>query len=273
MQIVPYIGEVPIKTDAFSIRVDPEDKRRVENLTVRASQIVVVNDTQSFAIAKHTAGQMKALLDEIEDARKASQRPQVALKNAIDELAQTVAGPLQNEQTRVLGLLNAYVERLEAEEKAEARRREEALRAQVAEQQRKLREAEAAQARAEADARKAKDEAEAVRLRAEAQRRQEAAEDAQLAQEMALEAAKIGQNAAPKAKVPGGRVDHVYDFELVNVEAVIKGGGWRLVTWKLDKRACMDSVRGQLEIDKNQEPSLPGIRITKRINVSVRASV
>ena len=100
-----------------------KDKQRVENLTVRASEVIIVNDTQTFAIAKHIAGQIKLLLDEIEDARKTSQRPQVALKNAIDELALAVAAPLQNEQKRVLGLLNAYVERLEAEEKAEAQRR------------------------------------------------------------------------------------------------------------------------------------------------------
>lgn len=273
MKIVPYAGEVPIHTTTFSIRVDPEDKERVENLTIRASQILIVNDNQTFAIAKHCAGQIKALLDEIEDARRASQRPQVALKNAIDELAQNVAAPLASEQKRVLGLLNAYVGRLEAEEKAEARRREEALKAQIAEQQRKLKEAEAARERAEAEARKAQDEAEAVRLKAEAQRRQEAAEDAQLAQEMALEASRIAQQLPLKAKVPGGRVDHLYEFELVNVEAVVKAGGWRLVTWKLDKRACMDSVRAQLEIDKDTEPSLPGIRITRRINVSVRASI
>ena len=273
MEIVPFVGETPIRTSQFSIRVDPEDQRRVENLTLRASEIVVVNNSDSFAIAKHCAGQMKALLNEIEDARKASQRPQQALENAINELAQNIAGPLLGEQKRVLGLMNAYVARLEAEEKAEARRREEALRAQMAEQQRKLKEAEEAKLRAEAAARKAQDEVEAVRLKAEAQRRQEALEDAQLAQEMALEASKIGQNVPPKAKVPGGRVDHVFEFELVNIEALVKAGNWRLVTWKLDKRACMDSIRGQLEIDKDTEPSLPGIRITKRINVSVRASV
>lgn len=216
---------------------------------------------------------MKALLDEIEDARKACQRPQIALRNAIDELARDVAAPLQDEQKRVLGLLNGYVARLEAEEKAEARRREEALRAQVAAQQRKLKEAEEAKARAEAEARQAKDETEAIRLKAEAQRRQEAAEDAQLAQEMALEAAKIGNQNPPKGKVPGGRVDHVYDFELTNIEAVVKAGGWRLVTWKLDKLACKDSVRAQLQIAPDAEPRLPGIRITKRINVSVRASI
>lgn len=276
MQIVPFIGDVPIKTTSFSIRVDPADKQRVQSLTARSQEIAVVNDSESFALAKHTAGQIKALLDEIEDARKASQRPQIALKNAIDELAQNVAAPLANEQKRVLGLLNGYVTRMEAEEKAEARRREEALKAKLAQQERALREAQEAQKRAEADVRnmhKAQDEAAQLRLREEAKRLQEAAEDAQLARELALEAAKIGKDVPPKAKVPGGRVDHVYEFELVNIQALMKGGGWRLVRWELDKRACMDSVRGQLEIDKDTEPTLPGIRITRRVNVSVRATL
>lgn len=273
MQIVPFVGDTPIQTTTFSIRVDPADKQRVETLTARASEIGIVNDSQSFAIAKHTAGQIKALLDEIEDARKASQRPQIALKNAIDELAQNIAAPLHNEQKRVLGLLNGYVTRLEAEEKAEARRREDALKAKLAEQERKVREAQEAQKQAQAEARKAQDEATRLRLREEALRRQEAAEDAQLAQELALEAAKIGKDTPAKAKVPGGRVDHVYEFELTNIQLLIKEGGWRLVRWELDKRACMDSVRAQLEIDKDTEPTLPGIRITRRVNVSVRATL
>ena len=270
---MPYVGETPIHTTSFSIRVDPEDKKRVENLTIRARAIVLVNDTETFAIARHTAGQIKLLLNEIEDARKASQRPQIALKNAIDELAQNVAGPLQNEQERVLGLLNGYVGRLEAEEKAEARRREEILRVQVAAEQRKVQEAQEAKAKAEALARKAIDEAEQIRLRAEVRRQEEAAEDAQLAREMALEAAKIGQDTARPAKVPGGRVDHVYEFELTNIQALLKAGLLRLVSFKLDKRACMDAVRGQLEIAPDEEPRLAGIKITRRINVSVRASV
>ena len=273
MQIVPYVGNTPIQTDTFSIHVDPADKTRVETLTLRASEIALVNNSETFAIAKHCAGQMKALLGEIEDARKASQRPQTVLRNAIDELAQNVAAPLAAEQRRVLGLMNSYVARLEAEEKAEARRREEALKAKLAEQERKVREAQEAQKQAESEARKAQDEVTQLQLRQEAVRRQEAAEDAQLAQELALEAAKIGKDVPPKAKVPGGRVDHVYEFELTNIQALIKGGGWRLVRWELDKMACKDAVKGQLAIDPDTDPTLPGIRVTRRVNVSVRATI
>lgn len=273
MQIVPFIGETPINTSTFSIRVDPEDRRRVEQLTERASQIALVNDTDSFALAKHCAGQIKALLIEIDAARKESKRPQATMNNAIDELAERVAAPLATEQKRILAMLNEYVARQEAAEKAEARRREEALRAQVAEQQRKLKDAQEAQARAEAEARKAEDAASRMRAQAEAQRRQEAAEDAQLAQELALEASRIAEQVPPRGKVPGGRVDHPYEFALVNVEETVKAGCWRLLRWELNKMACADSVRAQREINPEAEPVLPGIKITQRVSVSVRATL
>jgi hypothetical protein len=273
MDIVPFVGETPLHANAFSIRVDPGDKERVAQLATRASQITVVQNAENFALAKHTAGQLKALLDEIDAARKVSKRPQLVLNNAIEELATNIAAPLANEHRRILGLLNAYVAQIEAIEKAEARRREEAIRAQLAEQQRKLKEAQAAQARAEEAARKATELAEQMRLAAEAQRRKEALEDAQLAQEMALEAARITEQQTPKAKVPGGRVDHVYEFELIDIQAVVKAGGWRLLRWDLDKRACMDQIRAQLESDKDATPVLPGIRITRKTSVSVRATI
>jgi hypothetical protein len=42
--------------------------------------------------------------------------------------------------------------------------------------------------------------------------------------------------------------------------------------WELDKLACQDSCKAQLEINPDAEPTLPGIKVSRAVNVSVRAS-
>lgn len=273
MEIIPFIGDSRVATADFRIQIDPQDRKRVDALLLRSSDVVLVNNSDTFAIAKRVAGQLKAMLQEIQDAKRASKRPFSAVEAAIENLAVEAAGPVDTEHKRVLELMNSYVEAIEREEKEAARKKEAALQAQIAEQQRKLREAREAQARAEAEARKAQDQAERMRLQAEAQRRQDLAEQTELEQGLALEASQIGNNRPPQSKVPGGRVDHPYEFKLISVEAVVKAGAWRLLRWELDKRACADSVRAQKEINPDGEPQLPGIEITQRVSVSVRASV
>jgi hypothetical protein len=273
LELIPFLGENRITTDAFRINVDPKDQERVKSLLARSGQVELVNNNDTFAIAKRVGGQLKAMLHEIADSKKAAKRPFGAIETAIEGLATEVAGPVETEHKRVLGLLNSYVEALERAEKEEQRKREAALKAQVAEQLAKLREAQEAQAKAEAEARTALDEAERLKAQEEARRRQEVAEQAELEREMALEVAQIAnQPALKKSKVPGGRVDHPLEFTLVSVEAVVKAGNWRLLRWELDKLACADSVRAQREINPDAEPTLPGIKITQRVSVSVRAS-
>jgi len=273
MDLIPYIGETKVVTDAFRVAVDPADKERVKSLLARSDQVQVVNNNDTFAIAKQVGGQLKAMLQEIGDSKKAAKRPFSAIETAIESLAKEVSSPVQAEHQRVLDLLNSYVEALERAEKEEQRKREEALKAQLAEQQRKLREAQLAQAKAEAEARAAIDQAERLKAQEEARHRQEALQQAELEREMALEGAQIAnQPALKKSKMPGGRVDHPLEFTLVSVEAVVKAGNWRLLRWELDKLACADSVRAQREINPHAEPTLPGIKITQRVSVSVRAS-
>jgi hypothetical protein len=272
LEIIPFLGESRVVTTDFRIQIDPDDRKRVESLLVRSSDVVVVNNNDTFAIAKRVAGQLKAMLQEIQDAKRASKRPFEQVETAIDDLAIQAGKPVEIEHTRVLGLLNRYVAEIERAEKEEARKKAEALQAEIAEQKRKLREAQLAQAEAEAIARQAQDEADRLKAREEVRRRQEAAEQAELEQGLALEASQIGNDVPVKSKVPGGRVDHPYEFKLVSVQAVVKAGGWRLLRWELDKRACADSVRAQREINPDAEPSLPGIEITQRVSVSVRAS-
>jgi hypothetical protein len=212
------------------------------------------------------------MLDEIANARKASRAPFLAVGEAINNLAQTVGDPVETEHKRILGLLNGYVARVEAEQKALEQKHALAMRRQQEEHDRKIKEARDAQQRAEAEARAAKDEVQREKARAEANAKMLVATQEQLAKEMAQEIALIGADKPKQTIITGGRVNHVYEFRLVNVRATVKEGCWNLLRFELDKLACNDSVKAQLEINPDEEPTLPGIEVTRRVNVSVKAS-
>jgi len=274
VEIVPLVGNQPITAGSVIVRVNPDDRIRVAEAVERSSAITHVNDDMTLSAAKRMAGEIKSLLDEIQDSKKAAKRPFAAVEKAIDALASEVGQPVQNESQRVLGLINGYVTELERRAKIEAREKERLLQAQIDAQRAKLREAQAAQEKAEAEARAAKDEAARIRAHAEAERRKAAAEQAQLAAEMAREVSMIGVK--PKqALVQGGRVDHKFEFTLEDVYATVSalgGQGWKLLRWELDIRACQDACKAQLEKDPDVEPKLPGISVKRTVNVSVRAT-
>jgi hypothetical protein len=272
MDIVPFYGEQSLAVSDVIVRVNPDDRARALALVERTSQIVKVNDPASMQMAKRAAGELKAMLNEIEAAKKAAKLPFSAINEAINTQALDVGSPVASEHRRLLNLLNGYVEALEA-----ARAREEAARIAEAqrieaEAQRRIAEAEAARKKAEAEARAAQDEVVRARAQAEAAREEARVAQEQLARELALEAAAIGADKNRGSLVAGGRVDHTYEFRLVSLRDCINAGSINLLRWELDLRACAASVRSQLEIDPNREPSLPGIEIKRKTNVSVKAS-
>ena len=243
IQIVPLFGEETITASNVTISVNKADRDRAQALVKRTQEITYVSgDDMSFEDARNAAAELKSLLDEIELSRKSAKTPFTAMERAIDGAASNVATPVKTEHKRVLALLNGYVAKLEAERKEEERRQAAARMLAQAQADRKVREAEAAQAKAQ--------------------------------KELQADVDELGKpDEAPRSLVPGGRVDHLYEFELVDVAATVKAGCWRLVKWTLDIMACRDSVKSQIEmLPPDQEPTLPGIKITKKLNVSVKAA-
>jgi hypothetical protein len=271
LQIIPYVGEQEVTASALSVQINPGDRARAEALVLRTGVIQSVVDQGGFTAAKRAAGQLKALIDEIAESKRAAKRPFGAVEKAIDDLASEVGAPVADEHKRILALLNGYVTLLEAAAREEERKKTEALQKQIAAEREKLAIARAAQLEAEEQARAATDEVSRLRAREEARAKAVAAEQAQLASEMAGEISQIGEK-PKRGLVPGGRVDHLYEFKLTDVLKTIQAGCLRLLRWEVDVLACRDSVKAQLEIAPDKEPELPGIEITKRINVSVRAS-
>jgi hypothetical protein len=272
MKMALFYGDKPITANDVEIRVNPEDRKRAKALVARTSAITLVTDELTFGAARQAAGELKAMLDEIEADRTATKQGFDAVGRAIQGLAQGISTPVKTEQNRILALLTAYVTKLEAARKEQERREAEARRLAQAEADRKVREAEEARDLAQAALRAAHNEIEAAQRREEAQRRENQLLQQQLEAELALDVEELGKNDEPqRGLVPGGRVAHVYDFELTSVQQVCEAGAWGLLKWTLDVRACQDAVRAQLDAGV-EEPNLAGIKITKRLSVSVRAT-
>jgi multidrug efflux pump subunit AcrA (membrane-fusion protein) len=254
------------------ICTDPDDQKRVDFLVARCSALLTVDDEHSLTQARRLGGELRALEDEIQNQKKLAKAPFRSIENAVEERAKEISGPLLKEKTRIAKLLGTYVLHLEEAEKAERQKREAALQAQIAQQQRQLKEAEQAAKKAQEEARAAKSEAEQMLARERAQASLAIASQAQLAQEMALEASRIGADKLPKGKIPGGRVNYNYDYKVTNLPAALAAGHLRLFRWEIDKRACNDEVRAQLDKYPDAQPTITGIQITKTVNVSVKPS-
>lgn len=270
MQIIPYYGEEPLTTTVVQIRINPEDRKRSRELLAATADIVAVKDEQTFTLAKHALGQLKSMLDEIALAKKSIKTPFDAVITAIGETAREIYDPVLMEHRRIQELLNKHVEVLEAKRKEEERHHREEVRRIQQEHDRKIREAREAQEKAEREAREALSEMARQKAKAEAQQLLLLAAQEQLAKELAIDAANTFES-GKRGLVSGGRVDHNWEFELENIREVVRANCLNLVRWEVDHRACADACRAQLEIDPDGEPTLPGIKVTRKLNVSVRA--
>jgi hypothetical protein len=270
MELTPYYGDEPLATSTVQIRINPADRKRARELLAATADITVVDDEATFTIARHALGQLKGLLNEIEAGKKAVKKPFDAVLTAIGEAAAEIWDPVINEHRRVQELLNVHVKRLEDARKEEERKHREETRRIQQEHDRKIDEARAAQAKAEEEARQALDEVARQKAKLDAQTQLLVAANEQLAKEMALEASNMFES-SKRGLVPGGRVDHNYVFVLENIAQVIQSGCLRLLRWDIDHRACQDACQAQLQIDPNCEPKLPGIRVSRNLNVNVKA--
>jgi len=251
MQILPYVGETIVSSGTVRIEVNPQDRDRADDLILSTSTISIVKDERTFKSARDAMGQLKSMLNEIIAGEKSAKQPFSAIVTRIGQLAKDVGLQVKAEHDRIQALTSRYVAALEA---AEAKRREEARKAQ---------------AEAETQIRQAQRAAELAKSEKEKARTQ-----LQLAQAQVKHETLVADNQAREAQtlVPGGRVTHPWRFQLIDPEAVVKAGAKRLLRFELDLLACQDSVRAQLEIAPDKMPELPGIRITRETKVSVKAS-
>jgi hypothetical protein len=258
MELTSLYGDQRLNFSEVIVQVDSYDRSRAEALVTRAGAIVAIDDEQSFAAAKRLAGELRAMIDEIAAAKKAANSPFKAVSEAIASLATEVGTPVEGEHRRVLGLINDYVTKIEQAEALALAKAAEAFRQQQAIHEQSILQAQRAVAEA--------------RTKEERLRAQMAEEQAKLKRELAVEIADQLANRPKKALVPGGRVDHRYQFVLDDVLEVIQAGNLHLLRWEIDYLKCFDAVKAQLDRNPNAEPILPGIKISRQTSVSLKAA-
>lgn len=263
MQITPLFGQEPITSSNVTISVNPNDRARAVALVESTKAVAEVTDEDSFAEARQVAAQLKAMLDEIEAARKQAKQPFAAVARSVDQVASDASAPVKKAQDRILGLLAGYVARLEL-----ARKQRELLEAQARQEHRQ------AQEEAIRKINEAREGLKGAVYEEERAKLQNLATQQQLAMELAGDIEDLDEpEEPPRGLVPGGRVNHTYEFELVDVKACVDAGCWRLLRWEIDVLACRDAVKNLVEmLPPDQEVTLPGIKITKKLKVSVQAA-
>ena len=249
MQIIPCVGETIVSSGTVTIRINPADRERADDLILSTSTITLVKDERTFTRARDAMGQLKSLMNEIGDSEKSAKRPFTAITTKIGNLAKDVGGPVKLEHDRIQKLCNTYAARIEEEE----RQRREALRQAQLEAERKIVEARKAQALAKSESEKVKS--------------QLAVAQAELTRQNI-----VVQNSEKKSIVPGGRVNHPWTFKLIDPVATLAAGGKRLLRIEVDHLACLDAVKAQLEVNPEAWPELPGIEIIRDTKVIVPAT-
>jgi hypothetical protein len=252
MQITPFVGETIVSSDTVTIRVNPKDRERADDLVLRTSTITIVKDAWTYATAREAAGQLKSMLAEINDSQKAAKGPFTAIVNTINTLAKDVGEAVKAEHERILKICSAYVAKIEADEAAE--------RAQLRK----------AQAEAEARIEEARRAALAAKTKTEVAEAQINLAKANVHHDGIKYA--VAQLEEKPALVPGGRVTHPWKFELVAPMLTLKAASAHLLRIEVDYLACQDAVRAQLEKDPDRAPSLPGIRVTRETKITIKAT-
>jgi phage host-nuclease inhibitor protein Gam len=249
MQLQPYYNQNELVTSEVTIRVNPDDRDRAEDLVLATSVITQIKDEKSFQAARTALGQLKALINEINDAQKSAKRPFTAVNNAIAKLGAELETPVSHEYTRIAKLVNAHVAKIEAAAQA----RLTALHQSQLEAQKRVEQAKELEA-------KAKNETELDYAKLNTARA-----------ELNQESLKTAVEAEDQVLVPGARVTHPWRFKLIDPQACVRAGGIQLLRVELDILACNDAVKAQLSIDPHTPPSLPGIEVTRETQVHVKA--
>lgn len=243
MELVPFYGENQLTASQITVRIRTSDRQHAKAVVARtAAEIKEVIDEETYTRARRAAAELKNLSKEIYQAKRAAKSPFEAVAASIEDLAKEVIGPVDAELDRVINVMTGYVRNLEAKQKAAQK----ALQQRLDEEERQHQER--------------------LKLLEDAKRQQ-----AELERSLELEVRAMTTEPMPGV-VPGGRVTHPWKFKLINAAETVKAGGIRLLRIELDVLACQDSVRSQLEIAPDKEPTLPGIEVTQDISITIKAA-
>lgn len=260
-------AKVEIQADAYTRRSEVIESAKF------CPPKVVDADTQTEVT--NVVRDIKRLLKEVEDGRKAVKAPVLELGKKIDAAAAEFVATLETEANRLTGLLVGYeteqrriAAEAEAKRQAEIRRQEAEARAAQAEIERKAREAEQAQLAAERAAREATNAEARARAQEEARRAAEAQQQAAAEKAKQEEAAKLQQAELMRAPSPtapkaaGTAVSQPWVFEVTDIKA-LHAARPELVDLVVRRNDIITRIR-------QGEREIPGLRIYQDTRVTVR---
>lgn len=243
MELTPFYEEAALSASRITVRIRTSDRKFAKDLVERTSkEINVVNDEASYTAARRAAAELKNLTKEIYSAKRAAKSPFEAVAASIEDLSKEIMQPVEAELARVIQVMTGYVRALEDKQKAAQKALKERLDQEEREHQ------------------------ERVKLLEETTRQQ-----AELERSLELEVRAMSTEPA-RGVVPGGRVTHPWKFKLRDAKETVLAGGIRLLRIELDVLSCQDSVRAQLEIAPDKEPTLPGIECYQDISITIKAA-
>lgn len=260
-------AKVEISTDAYS--------RRAEVIDAAKFCPSAVTDSDTQAEVTNAVRDIKRLLKEVEDGRKAVKAPVLDIGRKIDAAAAEFTATLEAEANRLTGLLTAYetqqrriAAEAEAKRQAEIRKQEAEARAAQAEIERKAREAEQARLAAERAAREATNAEARAKAQEEARKAQEeqakaAAEKAKREEADRLQQAELMRAPAPTVARPSGvSASTPWTFEVVDLKALYAARP-ELVDLVIRRNDTITRIR-------QGEREIPGLRIYQDTKVVVR---
>ena len=260
-------AKVEISTDAYT--------RRTEVIDAAKFCPSAVTDADTQAEVTNAVRDIKRLLKEVEDGRKAVKAPVLDIGRKIDAAAAEFTATLEAEANRLTGLLTTYetqqrriAAEAEAKRQAEIKRQQDEARKAQEEIERKAREAEQARQAAERAAREATNAEARAKAQDEARKAQEAQQQAAAEKVKQEEAAKLQQAELMRAPAPtvtraaGASVSAPWTFEVVDIKA-LHAACPDLVELSVKRSDVLAVIRGGAR-------EIPGLRIYQDTKVVVR---
>jgi len=260
-------ARVEISTDAYT--------RRTEVIEVAKFCPSAVTDADTQAEVTNAVRDIKRLLKEVEDGRKAVKAPVLDIGRKIDAAAAEFTATLEAEANRLTGLLTAYETQqrriaAEAEAKRQAELKRQQEEAELARKRALLLETEAREKReaAERAAREATNAEARAKAQEEARKAQEeqakaAAEKAKREEADRLQQAELMRAPAPTVARPSGvSASTPWTFEVVDLKALYAARP-ELVDLVIRRQDTITRIR-------QGEREIPGLRIYQDTRVTVR---
>jgi hypothetical protein len=219
---IPMVAEptaiLKLAGDGYTLSVTAETVAHKASLLAAAGAVTEVTDDNQVAVAQFQIRHLAAFRNTVEKSRLEVKRPIIDLGKKIDEAAQSFAGEIVLEETRIKKLVARHAEEVAAEKRrAEAEERRKFEEARKAKEDAERAAAEAQRAQEAAAATSSVSILDAIKAKQAAREAQEAAARAAVEKQVAL-ADRMASSAAVASVRDVAGVRFEPDFEVIDID-------------------------------------------------------